>query len=280
MTESALKWAVQTGVIQRIQRGVYLEGGDPPTAIERAAALVVLTGGVASGSLAGILHGFDGVELREPYVARPRFGKSDRKDIVRRNRFMGDLVEREGICCTNGIHTVIELARASSDLVWEQILESALRKRLFSISELEEMIEDLGASRVPGTSRIRRVLELRPHGAPPTGSVLETLAVQLIRRHTSLPEPQRQVEVRSRYGTFIAFVDLAWPDVGVFIELDGQQHKNQPVYDARRETAVVAAKGWLPGRFTWHEVTKIPVPTARRIEEIYRRASLHPQLQP
>ena len=78
------------------------------------------------------------------------------------------------------------------------------------------------------------------------------------------------------YGEFVARVDLAWPELGIFIELDGQQHKDQPVYDARRETAVVAATGWLCGRFTWTEVNYLPRVTTRRLEDIADQARGRP----
>src|SRR5205823_13525374 len=118
----------------------------------------------------------------------------------------------------------------------------------------------------------RRVLLLRPPGAPATESLLETLMVQLVRRVPNLGEPVRQYVVCDADGQFIARVDLAWPDIGLFIELDGQQHKDQPVYDARRETAVVATTGWLPGRFTWTEVTRYPRSTARRLAALAEQA--------
>ena len=69
--------------------------------------------------------------------------------------------------------------------------------------------------------------------------------VQLIRTVPDVPDPVRQLQVGW------ALLDQSWPEIGLFIELDGQQHVGQPVYDARRETAVVAATGWLCGRFTW-----------------------------
>src|SRR5207245_2834238 len=127
-----------------------------------------------------------------------------------------------------------------------------------TIDDLVATLPDLRAARTPGTTRIRRVLALQPPGAPPTESLLETLMVQLARRVTDLGPPTRQLEIVDEHGTFIARLDLCWPELGLFLELDGQQHKDQPVYDARRETAVVAGTGWLPGRFTWHEVTGIP----------------------
>jgi very-short-patch-repair endonuclease len=102
----------------------------------------------------------------------------------------------------------------------------------------------------------------RPPGAPPTESLLETLMVQLCRRVPNLPALERQLRV----GPYR--LDLSLPDPGVFFELDGQQHKDQPVYDAYRETTVVALTGWPCGRFTWTDVTRLPKTTARRVQAI------------
>ena len=159
---------------------------------------------------------------------------------------------------------------------WEQALESALRKRLIRLGDLEDLLAELGRRRTPGVGRIRRVLELRPDGAPPTGSILETLFVQLRRRVPGSTEPLRQVEVRNAHGETVGFADFAWPELGLFIELDGQHHEGQPVHDARRETAMVAATGWLVGRFTWDEIVRHPVATARRLEELLRQAAARP----
>src|SRR5207237_1032760 len=140
---------------------------------------------------------------------------------------------------------------------------SALRKRLVTVEELIDAIPG-----VPGADRIRRVLALRPPGAPPTESLLETHMVQVARRVPGLPPPTRQVVIYDHYGEFVARVDLAWPELGVFIELDGEHHIDQPVYDASRETLVVATTGWLCGRFTWTEVVRTPVHAARRLAGI------------
>ena len=138
--------------------------------------------------------------------------------------------------------------------------------------QLEGSMPAVGRARVPGTTRIRRVLDLRPDGAPATESLLETLMVQLIRTVPGLPDPVRQLVVDS------ARLDQCWPDIGLFIELDGQHHRGQPVYDARRETAVVAATGWLCGRFTWTEVVRLPISTARRLAELAEQARRRPLL--
>ena len=96
--------------------------------------------------------------------------------------------------------------------------------------------------------------------------------VQLIRTVPGLPEPVRQLVIEDAH----ARLDLAWPELGLFVELDGEHHTGQPVYDARRETAVVAATGWLCGRFTWTEVVRTPRSTARRLEALAEQARRRP----
>lgn len=154
--------------------------------------------------------------------------------------------------------------------------ESALHKRLFTVRDLERLLPLLSASRVPGTRRIKRALALRPRGAPPTESALETLMVQLIRTVPEIPEPTRQYRLCDEYGVFVARVDLAWPELGLFIELDGEGHRGQPVYDSARESAIVAETGWLCARFTWTEVHRHPAHTARRLARVVDQARRRP----
>ena len=257
-TKHTLAWAVQKKRITPIGRGVYGTGPQEPTPLDRARAAVLRCGGEARGALAGVLHGLDSVRLDD----RP----------IRRDRLPPDrVVHLGGVRCADGLATLVDLAALLDDLTWEQALESALRKRLTTVAAIEAELPRLGASRVPGTTRIRRVLALRPPGAPATESLLETLFVQLARDVPEVGELVRQHEVR-HHGTFVARLDLSRPDIGFFIELDGEHHKDQPVYDAVRQTAVVAATGMLPGRFTWTEVTRFPNTTKRRLAELARRA--------
>jgi very-short-patch-repair endonuclease len=58
---------------------------------------------------------------------------------------------------------------------------------------------------------------------------------------------------------------LCWPELGVFLELDGQQHKDQPVYDASRQNRIAIATGWRPGRYTWDQIKNFAKATLREI---------------
>ncbi len=261
LTASGLRWGETRGRWRRVRHGVYAEGPEEVSPVDVARAAVLATKGIACGGLAAVLHGLDGV----PLDGRP----------VRRRSLPGRrVVELDGLRCTDGLQTMIDLAADLDDLLWEQALESALRKRLLVVTDLERALPLLGQARVPGTARIRRVLELRPPAAPPTGSLLETLMIQLCRTVDGLGEGVRQLRIGSM------FLDQSWPDIGMFFELDGEQHLGQPVYDARRETAIVAATGWLCGRFTWTEVVRVPFSTARRAGAIAAQARLRPPLTP
>lgn len=270
-TRAQLRWGETQGRWRRVQRCVYRYGPEDPTDLDRALALVVATGGVASGALAGVLHGFDGVELAGGDVT-VEASRAHRRHRVRRRPLEGQVVDMVGFACTTGRQTLVDLAAAVDDDTWEQALESALRKELTTVAEIEAAVEEMSRRRQAGVVRIRRVLARRPAGAAPTESLLETLFVQLARGVAGLDDPVRQLEIFDERGLFVARVDLCWPELGLFIELDGLHHRDQPVHDARRETAIVAATGWLVGRFSWEEVRRHPVATRRRLERLVDQA--------
>ena len=271
LSRAAVRWGAKSGRWRRVEKGIYAEGPDEPTNSDRARAALMVTRGVASGTMAGALLGLDGVQFtRADLTLRTSQGH---RRAGARNRPLppSRVVEVHGIQCTDALQTLVDLAAELSDLQWEDALESALRTRLVDLDALTDAAT--GAQR--GSRRMRRVLAMRPAGAPPTESLLETKMVQLARSVAGLEPPQRQVSVFAA-GAFVARVDLAWPRIGLFVELDGQHHRGQPLYDARRETAIVAATGWLCGRFTWHEVVDLPFVTARRLTDLVAQARLRP----
>ncbi|MBA2607793.1 MAG: DUF559 domain-containing protein [Actinobacteria bacterium] len=265
-SEKELYWGQRAGKWVHAAHGVFAEGPDEPDAMTAAVARLMASGEVATGLVSGAVYGLDAIEPKTLIVPRRR----------RAVAFGGEPRMVEGVLCACPVQTIIELAAILDDLRWEQALESALRKGLLTIEQLENLLPELAGSRTHGSPRIRRVLALRPPGAPPTGSLMETLMVQLVRPIPEIPEPERQVVVTDEHDEFVAQVDLAWSDLGVLNELDGLQHLGQPVHDARRESAVVAATGWLVGRFTWREVRDVPIATGRRLVKIIEQARRRP----
>jgi hypothetical protein len=282
LTRSQLRWGEHLGRWTKVARSTYRYGPEPPSVFDRAIALIVATDAPASGALAGVLHSLDGVELTKAEVTRDANGSHLRDGVRRRTIPPERIVTVAGLPCLDAVQTLVDLAMVLDDLKWEQALESALRKRLTTVAEVAEAAAAVEPGRAgpPGGSRVRRVLALRPPDAAPTESLLETLALQLARTVPGLGEPVRQFVVYDRYGNFVARVDLAWPELGLFIELDGMHHAGQPLYDARRETAVIAATGWLVARFTWDEIVRNPRATARRLAELAAQARRRPRSLP
>lgn len=249
LTYHALIWGEQTGKWRRVQQGIYADGPEQVTPLDRERATVLASGSPARGGLAGLLLELDSVHLD---------GRPTRRNAIDPSH----VIVVAGVPCADASQTLLDLAAQLDDDTWEQTLESALRMRLVRLSDFANLPRN-----VPGVRRIRRVLARRGD-VPPTESLLETLMVQLI-RVAGLPDPVRQFVVTTRDGVFIARVDLCWPDLGIFLELDGQGHKDQPAYDAHRQTSVVTATGWLVGRYTWREVVHTPRSTARRLVALF-----------
>jgi hypothetical protein len=274
LTKDQLRWRVTAGKCLDMGRGVYAEGGQPATMLDQSIAGAIVTGGAVAGLAAAALFG--GLDLDLDDVDRPCFTlgptASNKRGGARRTRLIGAVIEVNGVRVTDGLQTMLDLAAQLDDTRWEHALEAALRKRLTTIAAIKAALPLLAARRAKGAALIRRVLARRPPGAPPTESLLETYAVQLIRTY-GLPTPTRQRVIWSADGRFIARVDLCWPELGVFLELDGRGHEGQPEYDAARQTAVVAATGWLTARLTWREVVFNPRATARQIANVLAQAS-------
>ncbi|HVF31710.1 MAG TPA: DUF559 domain-containing protein [Acidimicrobiales bacterium] len=272
-----LRWEVAAGRIHAVGRDVFRVGPGPAVDLSRALGLAIVTDGVVSGSLAALLLRLDAGAAPVPDVTVDRTASAKRSTGLRHRLLAPErIIEVAGFRCTDGLQTLVDLAHRLDDDRWEQAMESAIRGGGVTASDLEGALPHLGRQRIKGTGRIRRVMLQRPEGAPATESLLETLLLQIARLVPWLPPPERQVDVFDRWGTFVARVDLAWPDLGLFVELDGQHHEGQPVHDASRETAIVAATGWLCARFTWDECTRHRLHTARRLDAVAQQARRRP----
>jgi very-short-patch-repair endonuclease len=63
-----------------------------------------------------------------------------------------------------------------------------------------------------------------------------------------LPRPVTQFVVRDRIGNFIARVDLAYPELRIAIEYDGEDHRDRWADDIVRQNRIIGA-GWTLMRY-------------------------------
>jgi very-short-patch-repair endonuclease len=104
-----------------------------------------------------------------------------------------------------------------------------------------------------GSARARAVLPVAdPRAESPMESVLRWLL-----HVAGVPTPQMQFVIHTSVGEVRA--DLAWPDLRVLVEFDGDIHRERGVFvrDLRRQNALVEA-GWTVLRFSSADVLGRP----------------------
>lgn len=103
------------------------------------------------------------------------------------------------------------------------------------------------ASNIPGRAELLTLIGLLVDGCR---SQLEIWGYLHVFRHPSLPAAERQLPLS--LGVRTAYLDVAYPDVKVDVELDGSAYHGKPEdheRDARRDVAL-ATYGWQTLRFT------------------------------
>jgi very-short-patch-repair endonuclease len=144
------------------------------------------------------------------------------------------------IPCTSAARTLFDLARVLSPVMLDANMDSALRRGLVSIEQLEATVCRLATRGRPGGSRFRAVVAGRTAGAASPESVPERLLARALVQQ-GLPEPVSQFIVRTSSGEFVARVDLAYPESRILIEYDSyQEHTGKValVRDSARRNAL------------------------------------------
>jgi hypothetical protein len=95
-------------------------------------------------------------------------------------------------------------------------------------------------------------------------------------RSVGVPDPVPQHQVRD--GDFVAYLDLAWPDIMWLVECDSLAHhfgKAPHEWDRRRRRRLKRL-GWDGVEVTYDDVTKRASQTAAELRELYeiRRATM------
>jgi very-short-patch-repair endonuclease len=276
LSDRVLAKLVSTGRWVRMGRGVFavatLDGGR----LQACAAALLVAGPSAFLHLTSAAAVFGGLDLDPTTEPRLAVARGANGTLWPRRSVAADAITVvNGLRTTTPRQTLVDLAGELDERRWEWALEAALRNRLVTIAEIDAAIVAPGRHDPVALGVVESVLGLRPQGAPATGSLLETRFIQLA-RDAGLPDPQRQYRVLTPGGRHY-FLDVCWPEVGLFVELDGQQHADQPVYDAHRHMTVVNLTGFLGIRMTWDQVTRRPRSTGRDLVLTYNQAKARPQ---
>ncbi len=219
-----LRYRLARQQYRRLRRKVVAVAGAPPS-WEQAVQAVSLSAGrgvFAAGYTAARLLGGQMPEAEEIEVLGPR-ERRVRLPGVRSHRtshlFDEDVTTRHGIPCTSAARTLVDLSSRLDDRALGKLADDFQRRGVLKLTALDRCAGRLPPA--PGRSlpRVHRVLAARWPGYKPGESDLETRVLRLL-VGAGLPVPRQQHRIkldrRRRY------FDLAWPDIKLAVEVDGQ----------------------------------------------------------
>lgn len=240
---------VATGRWVAVHEGVFRVAGAPPS---WRGAIVAATwaGGqraVASHRSAAALWGLPGGQTNIVELTCPRWRRA-RHDglVVHESTRLGDedVTEVDGVRCTTVDRTLFDLCSCAGALTIDLAIDAALRRQLTTMDALVLTHERLATQGRRGGRQFRSVLAARTSGPTPESAPERLVARTLVL--AGLPAPAAQHVIVGADGSFVARVDLAYPQHRIAIEYDSyQEHTGKValVRDSARRNALVAA-GW------------------------------------
>lgn len=264
------------GLLTPLARGVYAVGELTP-AVRLRAALAVVPESAASHHSAAWAHR---LPVQRPVTVEVITGRRTVVTIegvrARSTAWLppDDLVELDGITVTSAARTLCDLAGVVPRSRTSHLIEVAISDRLVSAEELQACARAWCRRGRRGSGVIRALDHELLDTEPMAESVLERKAIGLL-REAGLTGWRQQYRP-PWYDGVRGVVDLACPELGVVIELDGRRwHATAQAQaeDRRRDRAAVA-HGWITLRFGWQEIVYRPatvIDECRRVLSARRR---------
>lgn len=261
LSPSAIQRRLRSGQWIRRHKGVYVLNGVAASWQQSlmAAQLALGEAALISHRSAGTVLGLEGMSFKilELTLPRPKRPLSANMILHRTNQMLPRDRRKYGpLIVTSVDRTLIDVGAVVDAEVVEQALDHALRARMTNLSRLKQRLELMEGPGRAGPSALRKLLNERDPQLRPPDSILEARTFKILRR-TGLPAPVRQYEIREG-DRFVARVDLAYPDLKVAIECDGQAY-HSGFADVRRDAKRanrIAQAGWRMLRVTWDDLKR------------------------
>ncbi|GAA1533708.1 hypothetical protein GCM10009788_40810 [Nocardioides humi] len=284
-TDRSLACAVKAGTLAKPRRGAYVDGPlwrgltrEERYAIRvRAVLRQACADAVAShASALPFLTGPTwGVPLDEVHTTR-RDGRAGRREAgIKQHRGVlldGDVVAVGDLQVSAPMRAALEVATMATAEAGLVVLNHFLHRGDFTPGQIRARYEE-GMDHWPKSLSTDLILRL---GDPRVESVGESRTFWFLWRH-HFPSPEPQFEVYDGPLIF-AYLDFAFPDLGVWIEFDGKEkylkfrREGESVVDAvvrekKRESRIAELTGWRCVRITWADLAD-PVQLERRIRSV------------
>ena len=269
MSPKALEYAVRTGRLIRIRRGIYALR--PPDVSAKLAALDLDSGArvVACMQTAAEMYGFDTEPDDRVHILDPGTRMRPSPELMVHQRLGAPLKAIRGRLATAPAWTAVEIARSLRRPRALGVLDAALRVECCTPAELAAAVAEQKGRR--GIVQARELVLLADGRAE---SPMESEA-RLVFIDGGLPMPELQYEIRDLHGKLWR-VDFAWPGAKVVAEYDSVEwHANPESWKHdRMKAARLQACGWLSVPIVVDDVRKHPSELVDRIFGHLERAPL------
>jgi very-short-patch-repair endonuclease len=251
ISRKVLRRMVVQGLLREPLRGVYIDSAQPDSVLLRArsAAKVIPAGAVVCDRTALWIHGAEIVGPDGRYEFPPidvfRLAGLAR---VRRPQCRGgtrtleprDLMEVDGVLVTTPLRSALDLGRLTRREDALAALDALMRVGGFRVPDLTAELP-----RFRGARGVRQLRQLVPLADGRAESPAESLT-RLRLLDAGLPAPAVQFEVCNVIGVVIYRLDLAYPELMLAIEYDGQEHHTSSADRAhdRERRAYLRRLGW------------------------------------
>lgn len=228
---------------------VYLPRDVEMTAVLRAQCAWLWThrSGIVAGRAAAALHGAKWIEARFPAeVIHPNRRPPNGIKIWSDGIAADETQNVGGIAVTSPARTMFDIACRYSRLPAVKAMDALARAT--GVTAVQALAI---AARYPGRRHIRRAREALLLVDGGSESPQETW-LRLLVISGGVPPPQTQVRVFDEYGQVVARLDMAWPELKIALEYDGDHHwtnRGQLQRDIRR-TEMLRELGWIVIRVT------------------------------
>lgn len=261
VTQRMLTSRVESGVLVRLEHGLYSLPGTATTETADLAAACRKLGAVVSHHSAARHHGLSGIPYSPPTVTVPyRHSKSFPGVRVHQSTDIdpSHLMAFAGVHMTIPARTIVDLAAVLHPKRLEAIVDNGLAATVFTLDELGHTFSELARRGKPGVAALRGIIDGRSGEYVAPESELERRLIEIVEQG-GFPEPVRQFKPKWLAPTN-GRVDLAYPDKRLVIEGDSRRwHLLEGAFQIDRERDRKAQlAGWRVLRFSWREIVDTP----------------------
>jgi hypothetical protein len=231
---------------------------------------------LASHRSAAALHRLEGFDRAPVEVVVERWRRTGHREAIvvheTKDLRADDVSTVDGIACCSLVRTLVDLPAVVRPMRAGIDLDSACRRRPDLIKAVEARHLEVARRGRTGTVALREILRERGVGPILVDSGFERRMLALIDAG-GLPTPISQHPVRN--GSFVCYLDVAWPDLKVAVECDSlAHHADERAFRwDRRRRRQLELLGWTVLEFTYRELIEEPAMVLSQIATALQLAS-------